>query len=111
MPAVGAGLCRPHIPAGPKGGPEEGWDGKEEGPPPPCAPRSADAQCEAGERGRASPHPGAPALAASRRAHDSAGQEVSHPGTGQVRGSASPRSALGGDGEGEAGKGLCLGRA
>lgn len=87
MPAVGAGLCRPHIPAGPKGGPEEGWDGKEEGPPPPCAPRSPDAQCKAGERGRAAPHPGAEALAASRRADDSAGQEVSHPGTGQVRGS------------------------
>lgn len=35
---------------GVKGGPEEGWDGKEEGLPPPCAPQSPNAQCKAGER-------------------------------------------------------------
>lgn len=37
MPAVGTGLT--FLPAA-KGGPEEGWDGKEEGPPPPARPTS-----------------------------------------------------------------------
>lgn len=44
------GCAGPTFLAAAKGGPEEGWDGKEEGLPPPCAPRSPDAQCKAGER-------------------------------------------------------------
>ncbi|XP_048821973.1 SH2 domain-containing protein 3C isoform X3 [Lagopus muta] len=59
VPAVGTGLT--FLPAA-KGGPEEGWDGKEEGPPPPAP--HVPAQSQARERPQSfSPHPGAETLA------------------------------------------------
>lgn len=91
MPAVGAGLCRPHIPAGREG--RAGGGLGREGGGSATALRAPKSQCSVqGGRapGRASPRPGAEALVESCRADDSGGQEVSHPGTGQVRGLGPP---------------------
>lgn len=87
MPAVGAGLCRPHIPAGCEGRAGGGL-GREGGGSATAlrAPKSQRSVQGGRVPGRASPRPGAEALAESRKADDSSGQEVSHPGTGQVRG-------------------------
>lgn len=91
MPAVGVRLCRPHIPAG-REGRAGGGLGREGGGSATAlrAPKSQRSVQGGRATGRASPCPGAEVLAESRRADDSGGQEVSHPGTGQVRGPGPP---------------------
>lgn len=91
VPAVGAGLCWPHIPAG-REGRAGGGLGREGGGSATAlrAPKSQRSVQGRRAPGRASPRPGVESLAESHRADDSGGQEVSHPGTGQVRGPGPP---------------------